>query len=490
MSASTRMSGCVRRTRWKRRKPERPSISDGLRSNPELMSKSARRPAGGSRKSELPVTATFSNDRFRPIAAAIPTIELAARATTLAVLGDGKPMFQRAILLVFLLSSSAAFADSWMPPSKETYVAPDQSARLTVVPRDLKSAYAYFDDKVEGREPAGAPYGSKETSATVILELRSASGRWETAWRKPLINEIAPVDVVVANNGQGFATFDNWHSVGHGPNAIVIYGRDGTLIRKFGLEDLFPPWFVAALPHSVSSIHWRGDPRISTSGTELIVPVVQPSNDEFSIGGGRTVDLSIRLADGAPVGLESGEWKKALNDAAVTARASCAAERAWISTWNAPVAAPTTGKEEDWHYYLRETQYRTKWSADPPSAGTTVLRMPSAADFQASVKWLEEALTETAIVDHDLRAIGSPDLARLAIEIERIGPSIGRGQLKGVDLVIVADDVHASRIRAALARSGASLEFIDPKRSFPQIAQRMRDQAEVATCQAPDPAPS
>src|SRR5688572_10805057 len=138
-------------------------------------------------------------------------------------------MIKRALLVIFIFASSGASADSWMPPSKETYVSPDQSARLTVVPRDLKSAYAYFDDKVEGREPAGAPAGSKETSATAILELRSASGRWEMAWKKPLINEIAPVDVVVANNGHGFATFDNWHSMGHGPNAIAIYGLDGAL---------------------------------------------------------------------------------------------------------------------------------------------------------------------------------------------------------------------------------------------------------------------
>jgi hypothetical protein len=398
-------------------------------------------------------------------------------------------MFQRAILSVFLLSSSAAFADTWGPPSKVTYVALDQSARITIIPRDLESAYAYFDDKVKNRAPAGAPANAEETSPSAILELRGASGRWKTAWKKPLINEIAPVDVVVANNGQGFATFDNWHSRGHGPKAIVIYDRDGTPIRKFGLEDLFPPWFVAALPHSVSSIHWRGDPRISNSGTELIVPVVQPENDKFSIRKERTVDLTIRLADGIPVGLESGEWKKALNEAAVTARAMCAAEHASINKWNAPVAAPTTGKEEDWHYYLRETQFRTKWSDDRPSAGTTVLRMPSAADFQPSVKWLEEALTEPAMIDHDLRAIGSPDIVRLTIEIERIGPSISRGQLKGVDLVIVADDAHASRIRAALAHSGANLEFIDPKRSLPQVAERMQDQAEVATCQAPELAP-
>jgi hypothetical protein len=374
-----------------------------------------------------------------------------------------------------------------MPPSKETYVSPDKRARLTVIPRDLESSLAYFDDKVEGREPAGAPAGARETSATAVLELRSASGGWEIAWKKPLINEVAPVEVVVANNGQGIATFDNWHSMGHGPDAIAIYGRNGTLIRKFALEDLFPEWFVAALPHSVSSIRWRGTPRISSDGSALIIPVVLPSNDEFSLGEGKKLDLSIRFADAAPLSLESGEWKKALNDAAETARASCAAEREWINTWNAPVMAPTTGKEEDWHYYLRETQYRTKWSDDPPGPGTTVLRLPTAPDFQASVTWLEEALTETAVVDHDLRAIGSPDLGRLAVEIERIGPGIGRGQLKGVDLVIVADEAHANRIRAALAPSGANLEFIDPKRSIPQIEQRVRDQAKLPTCKAPSP---
>lgn len=374
-----------------------------------------------------------------------------------------------------------------MPPSQETYLSRDKSARLTVTPRDLESAYAYFDDKVKGREPAGAPASSKQTSATASLELRDASGHWTKAWSKPLHNEVAPVDVIVANNGQGFATFDNWHSVGHGPDAIAIYDRNGSLVRKFGLQELFPDWFVAALPRSVSSIHWRGKPR--TSGTELVVPVVQPSDEEFPLGEGRKVDLAIRLSDGAPVGLEGVKWKSALNEAAATARKSCASEREWISKWNAPISAPVTAKERDWHDYLRETQYRTKWSDESPGVGTTVLRLAGAADFRESVKWLEDALTEEAMVEHDLRAIGSPDLARLTVEIERIASRIRPGQLKDVDLVIVADAAHADRVRTVLAPSGASLEIIDPAKLFTQIPQRIRDD-DPATCRAPDPAPS
>jgi hypothetical protein len=394
-------------------------------------------------------------------------------------------MIRPVVLALLLLSSSSGWADSWSPATKETYISADKQARLTITPRDLESSLAYFEDKVAGQEPAGAPAGSKATSATALLEVRSTADGWERTWSGPLANEVAPVSVVVANKGQGFATFDNWHSMGFGPDVVVIYSRDGTLVRKLGLHDLFPDWYIAELPRSVSSIHWRGRPSISGDGTELVVPVVQPSNDDSLSGEGKTLDLVIRMADGAPIGLERPEWKEAMIDAAATARQSCRNQRASIIAWNAPISAPTTAVEQDWHHYLRETQYRTNWSDDQPGPSTTVLRLPSAADFQASVQWLEEKLTESAVIEHDLRAIGSPDIARLTSEIERVGPGIAARQLKDVDLVIVADAAHAGRIRAALAHTGASLEIIDPKQSFPQVEQRMQKEAELTVCHVP-----
>ncbi|MET1111420.1 MAG: hypothetical protein ABWX67_07845 [Allosphingosinicella sp.] len=395
-------------------------------------------------------------------------------------------MIRLAAFLLLLVSGSAVWADSWFPPSKTTYRSPDKAARLTVTPRALESGLAYFDDKVEGREPAGAPAGTRDASATATLERRGPSGRWETIWTRPLDNEVAPVDVVVAKGGRGFATFDNWHSTGYGPNAIVVYDGEGKIVRRLGLADLFPEWFVASLPRSVSSIHWRGEPRISERSGHLIVPVIQPSNEEDAIINGRTLDLAIRLSDGAPVGLERPEWKTAMIRAASVARESCKLQQASTRIWNAPISAPATWKEEDWHHYLRETQYRTKWSPDePPTADTTVLRPPGAADFKPSVEWLAEALTEPARIDHDLRAIGSPDFARLTAEIERIAPAIPPGRLKGVDLVIIADPAHADRIRAALAGSGANLELIDPARSFPQIEPRVHKEVQLAVCQGP-----
>jgi hypothetical protein len=397
----------------------------------------------------------------------------------------------RCSAVCLLVMSSAVWADSWAPPSKEIYTSADKQARLTVMPRDLKSSLAYFEDKVEGREPAGAPAGTKTTTARALLELRNASGQWERVWTGSLANEVAPVEAVVANKGQAFATFDNWHSMGFGPDAIVIYGREGILIRKLGLMDLFPDWYVASLPGSVSSIHWRGEPRISSDGAELIVPVVQPAKDASMSDEATTLDLAIRMADGAPVGLDRPEWKQAMQAAAATARQNCKDQQDEVAEWNAPITAPATAKEQDWHHFLRETQFRTKWSVrsngsdDPPYPGTTVVRPPSATDFQASVTWLEEALTEKAVIEHDLRAIGSPDIARLTVEIERIAPTLSPGGLKDVDQVVVADAAHAGRIRTALSKSGANLEIINPKQSFPQIKERIRDAADLLVCHVP-----
>lgn len=389
------------------------------------------------------------------------------------------------LLLLLLVPVTAARADSWVPPSKQTYKSRDGGARLIVTPRALTSPLAYFEDKVQGREPAGAPAGSGAGTAMATLERRGPSGRWEKVWTQPLANEVAPVHVVLANGGRAFATFDNWHSMGYGPDAVVVYGGDGKVVRRLGLAELFPEWFVEALPRSVSSIHWRGQPRIFEKDGNVIVPVVQPSNDEDVPGGGRRLDLAIRLSDGAPVGLERPEWQAALIEAAAVARERCTIQHAGIRAWNAPISAPKAWREEDWHHYLRETQYRTKWSDEPPTADTTVLRPADAADFAPSLKWLQEALTEQARIDHDLRAIGSPDIARLTTEIERISTGIRDGQLKGVDLVVIADPAHAVRIRTALARSGASLEIIDPIRSFPQIEQRMHKDIQLAVCRAP-----
>jgi len=129
---------------------------------------------------------------------------------------------------------------------------------------------------------------------------RKQGGRWQTAWKAPLVNDVSPIEAVVSNDGM-VVTFDNWHSVGWGDDAVVIYAVDGSQIRTFGLSAFLPEHYINALPRSVSSIHWRGKPRIDESVRELVIPVVVPSADGTAAytDKERFVDVRFRLADGA-----------------------------------------------------------------------------------------------------------------------------------------------------------------------------------------------
>ena len=56
---------------------------------------------------------------------------------------------------VALVAALPAFADSWIPATRTTYVSLDKAVRLTVVPRDIEDQLIYFTDKVDGKAPAG-----------------------------------------------------------------------------------------------------------------------------------------------------------------------------------------------------------------------------------------------------------------------------------------------------------------------------------------------
>jgi hypothetical protein len=92
------------------------------------------------------------------------------------------------VLASTLLLAGAARADTWFPPKVESYSSADGAWRLTVTPRDIESPLAYLDDKVKGREPAGAVPGDTRTRARGSMQ-HLADGKWRRVWEKALLNE-------------------------------------------------------------------------------------------------------------------------------------------------------------------------------------------------------------------------------------------------------------------------------------------------------------
>jgi hypothetical protein len=197
-------------------------------------------------------------------------------------------------LCVALTLSSAAFADTWMEPAVRTYTSVRGTWRLTVFPRELGSNLGYFEDKVAGKDSAGQrPGGSRRCEATLEKLIGNS---YIEQWRATLVNDVSPVSALVSEADGSFVTFDNWHSMGWGDHAIVIYSGRGELRRKLALTDIMSGEEFKALPRSVSSIRWGGEHRLYYDERTILLAVAKRRDAAGAAQEYRT--LALNLADG------------------------------------------------------------------------------------------------------------------------------------------------------------------------------------------------
>jgi len=208
-----------------------------------------------------------------------------------------KRIFPIALALLAIGAFASAHADSWRLPKKEKYYSPNKKYYLEVIPKKLESQLKYFEDKVEGRDNAGALKGVKENRAKGVFYARRADGGYSKKWEFLLLNEVSPVSALVSNRGDFVIAFDNWHSVGYGDNVVVIYRADGTLVKKFGLEDLLTEGDIETLPRSVSSIWWGGEHYIDEANGILVLKVVSKGKSSWDESA-KYHELKIELATG------------------------------------------------------------------------------------------------------------------------------------------------------------------------------------------------
>ena len=208
-----------------------------------------------------------------------------------------KIIFPIAFILFAIGPFVSVQGDSWQLPKKKKYYSPNKKYYLEVTPKKLESQLKYFEDKVEGRENAGAQKELKNNRAKGAFYARRAGVGYSKKSQFPLLNEVSPVSALVSNNGAYFVTFDNWHRVGYGDNVVVIYRSNGDLIKKFGLDELLTKSDIETLPRSVSSIHWEGEHYIDEARGLLVLRVVAPGKRPWE-DGATFHELKIELATG------------------------------------------------------------------------------------------------------------------------------------------------------------------------------------------------
>lgn len=394
---------------------------------------------------------------------------------------SGNVLLRWLFATVLLAVAAPCFADSWMLPEPETYLSADRHVRLRVIPRELNSQLDYFEDKLHHKEPAGQRPGSGQTSARGILERLGPGGRWLPAWDRALANEVAPVGVLIADGGRNVVTFNDWHSVGYGPNAVVIYAADGRLVRALSLRQILPQVYIDALPHSVSSIWWRGEARFSPDGQTLIVQILMPDDSDDASRNPSYVDRRIRLSDGAVLEDKSLYWARVLMQADSVANARKFAEQVRKNFFLSPLRGPVPPTEEGWHNYLREAFYRLDprvsfdWDKEGGSyVRTTVLRDPLDPEYAVSEGWLRDALTKERDPD-DVAAIASlSSPEHFLITMDHIAARAPNNVLKGTRTYVAIPAAYRQRTMAILARTVTRVICLDPSVPIPQRPERLK----------------
>jgi TonB family protein len=210
-----------------------------------------------------------------------------------------------ALLAPVVINSTMVTADSWALPQNKKYYSSNKKFCFEVVPKRLESQLKYFEDKVAGRLNAGVPRGQKDNQPKGIFYVQVGKD-YSKLTEFPLINEVSPTSALVSNDGKYVVTFDNWHSVGYGPDVVVIYRADGTLVKQFGLSDLFTERDIEKFSRSVSSIWWGGDHHIDDEGVLHLKAKAQDHIRELTIdlATGRLLESQRELFAGVGVSFE------------------------------------------------------------------------------------------------------------------------------------------------------------------------------------------
>ncbi|MBB3878175.1 hypothetical protein [Sphingomonas pseudosanguinis] len=354
---------------------------------------------------------------------------------------------------------TASCADSWATPTTQTFTSCKGHARVVVTPRDLESQLAYFEDKVDGVEPAGQT-GTGPTHARARVETL-VGGTWRAVWDEQIANDVAPVHVIVRDDGGYTVTFDDWHGTGYGPRAVVIYDAKGSIVRALSLSDIIPRDYIEALPHSVSSIQWRGQPRFTADGRQVVIPAIIPSS-EFP-GETAYVETTINLATGTVSPAIGLAWQQALATGRRVHAEQRAAEARQRAAFLAPLLGPKDNDQGEWHTYLREAVARKTKGREFPS--TTILRIPGASDYAITETWLREALTKFYA---DQVAVASLSPSNMVPVLRKIASSVPRGSLTKVTLYVAARNDIWPEVREAMSPTGVKLVQLNPDTPIPQ----------------------
>jgi hypothetical protein len=156
---------------------------------------------------------------------------------------------------LFIGITLQTFADEWIKPIIKSYFSENGNYMIKVFPTEYPEKYG---DWLNSKPDKKKRFSVEDTTVTLCHAILYQIEKADTIeiWNKKLINKLAPMMIIISNDGKSFVTFDNWCSLGYGSDVMVVYDERGEVIKKYKLED-FSPFPINKYKMTILSIWWR-----------------------------------------------------------------------------------------------------------------------------------------------------------------------------------------------------------------------------------------
>lgn len=133
--------------------------------------------------------------------------------------------------------------------------------------REAKSPNERFELRIEAGRPGART--SRPCNATL---LETAAGAARRRWERPLVNDAAPAQAIIRDDGKFVVTLDEFRR-GGARHTLVIYGARGELLRHFMLTDLLTREDWAHVKSARRAVEWLdgAKPRFDDAADAFVV---------------------------------------------------------------------------------------------------------------------------------------------------------------------------------------------------------------------------
>jgi len=168
------------------------------------------------------------------------------------------------ITIIFLfLICKPSYSDEYVSPRIQRIYSQNGLYCLVIAPTNTPKGY---EKEVEKRKVNPEKYKNKPLKDSITpckatlykVSLREDGLNDEVIWTTNLVNKISPNTAMVTNDGEFVITFDEWWHTGYGDNVMVVYGKNGKLLKKYKLGEIAPPKTIEFLKTESSTIWYQG----------------------------------------------------------------------------------------------------------------------------------------------------------------------------------------------------------------------------------------